>query len=94
MFRLIKICIFSVSAFIFISCGGWASKERAEFMQECKGGSDKEELISLCGCVYEFIADEFTYEEYKNINELDFNSFSSSDNEKLKRITPDIRECY
>ena len=94
MFRIIKILPFLIGCFIFTSCGGWASKEKSEFIQDCKGGSDKEELISLCKCVYEVVSDEFTYAEFKVLNELDYNSFSSEDDIRLREITPDIKKCY
>ena len=94
MFRIVKTFTILISTLIFISCGGWASKEKSEFIQECKGGSDKEELIGLCKCVYEIVSDEFSYEEYKIMSELDSNSFSNSDNSRLKEITPDIKSCY
>jgi len=92
--RITRTITILISALIFISCGGWASKEKSEFIQECKGGSDKEELIRLCKCVYKVVSSEFSYEEYKIMSELDFNSFSNSDNNSLKEITPDIKSCY
>ena len=94
MFRIIKTSALLIIGFIFISCGGWASKEKSEFIQDCKGGSDKEELISLCKCVYDIVSDEFTYSEFKVLNELPYDSFSSEDNIRLEKITPDIKKCY
>ena len=79
---------------LFVSCGGWDSKERAEFLQACKGGLDKEDLASLCECVYDNVANEFTYKEYKKLSDLDFHSYTAKENERLKKITPDIKECY
>ena len=94
MLRLKKIFTFTIIIALFISCGGWDSKERAEFLQECRGGLDKEDLASLCECVYDNVANEFTYNEYKKLSDLDYHSFTAKENERLKKITPDIKECY
>ena len=86
MFRIIKISFILASAFIFVACGGWSSKEKATFMQDCQGGSDKDEQVSLCKCVYDIVSDEFDYSEYIIMDNID--------NPNLKKYLKDTAFFY
>lgn len=77
-----------------ISCGGWASKEKSEFIQECKGSSEKQEDIDFCNCVFESISKKFTYADYKKISVKEHSEFTETENDNLKSITPEIIDCY
>ena len=95
--KLVKILFFTSSLFILISCGGWSSKEKSEFIHECKGETSDEAVIDECKCLYKVISKEFTYQEVADIglkDFFDFRSQSQPEDAKLKRITPSILECY
>ena len=86
--------VWSIFILTMISCTGWASKEKSEFIQECKGSSEKKEDIDFCNCVFEALSDKFTYSEYKQISVKAHSEFTLNEDEKLKDITPKIIDCY
>ena len=95
--KLVKILFLTTSLVIFVSCGGWSSKEKSEFVHECKGETSDEAVIDECKCLYKVVSKEFTYQEVVDIGLKDFSVFknqSQPEDSKLKRITPSISECY
>ena len=95
--ELVKILFFITSVFIFISCGGWSTKEKSEFIHDCKGDKLDDATIEKCKCVYKAISQEFTYQESQDMGLTDlgdFNDKSQPKDSRLEAITPSIKECY
>ncbi len=95
--KLVKILFFITSLFIFISCGGWSSKEKSEFIHTCRGDKTDDAEIQKCKCVYKVVSQEFTYQEYKDMSLRsidDFNRKSQPEDSRFKKITSLISECF